>query len=233
MTGDRIERLGKIGILGGLSPDELERIDRECSWQKFEAGSEIISQQEPSTDLFFVATGCVAAKGYSKDGKEVMYTQIVGGEVFGEFSAIDGQPRSASIEAIEHSLVGRLSSGQFRALVQEHASIGLRLVELLVAKNRVLTTRLFEYYTMVVRQRLASEILRLVPNGSAERDALVIDPAPSHYEFATKLGTHREAISKELAQLAKLGMIKPGRRKIFVLDLPKLRALTQIEVARR
>lgn len=207
------------GLLAALGEGERERFLGLCHWKKYDRGEIVLHQEERSTDIYFVRSGLVAAKGYSSDGREVIYAEIGEGEAFGEFSAIDGQPRSATVEALQPSVIGRMPSAAFRDALRVFPDMALSLIENLVRKNRSLTLRVFEYSTMLVRERLQSELMRLAVRSGAHH---VIDPAPSHQEFAARLGTHREAVSKELAKLSRSGLIKTGRRKIVVIDMTGL-----------
>ena len=215
-----------VDLLADLDVGQLNEIGENCEWIRVSKGQEVISQNQLTTDAYFIVEGSVAAKGYSVEGKEVTYAEISAGQVFGEFSAIDQRPRSAAVEALEDSYLARMDSTQFRTLIVDYPVIGLKLAELLVRKNRSLTDRMFEYSTMAVHQRICTELLRMVDAGDAEGKHL-IEPAPSHYQIATKLSTHREAVSKELARLSRLGIVSSGRRKIEILDVERLRQLAQ------
>ena len=208
------------GLLAPLDEQQRQQLLAACHWKEYRRGEVVVQEGEPSTDLYLIETGLVAAKGFSVDGREVIYNEIGPGHVFGEFSAVDGHPRSATVEALENSRIGRLSSAAFREALKTYPALALALIEDLVRKNRMLTLRVFEYGTMLVRERILAELVRLaVPSD----ETFVIDPAPSHHELAARLGTHREAVSKELAKLSRSGIITTGRRRIVILDMPRLR----------
>ena len=118
----------------------------------------------------------------------------------------------------------------FRGLIASHPELGLRLAEHLVQKIRIYTNRIFEFSTMDVRHRICAELMRMVGDGQHDGIRCTIEPAPSHYQIATRLSTHREAVSRELASLASQGILEAGRQKITVLDIPRLRRTTQIEM---
>lgn len=217
-----------VDIFSELEVDQLNDIGETCEWLRVARGKEVISQKQQTTDIYFIVEGRVAAKGYSVDGKEVTYAEIAAGQIFGEFSAIDRKPRSAAIEALEDSYLARMDPGQFRRLIVDYPTIGLKLAELLVRKNRNMTERMFEYSTMVVHQRICLELLRMIDENESS-DAYLIEPAPSHYQIATRLSTHREAVSKELARLSKLGVVDSGRKKIRILDVARLRKLAHTD----
>lgn len=218
-----------VSLFDGMDADVVHDIGSRCDWMRVDKGAEIIPQKHNSTDVYFVVEGRVAAKGYSLDGKEVTYAEIGAGELFGEFSAIDKQPRSASIQALEESYLARMTSDQLRALMQLHPSLAIRICELLVAKNRSLTNRMFEYSTMAVSQRICAELLRMMEDAEMGDGAVTIKPAPSHYEIATRLSTHREAVSKELGRLGRKGIIKSGRKTIEILQPDRLRQMTSFD----
>lgn len=182
----------------------------------------IIEASEPSTDIFFVAEGAVSAKAYSTDGREVTFAHIRSGEMFGEFSAIDGKPRSARIDPLEPSLIARMRADVFRTVLLNHPSVGLLLAEHLVHKLRGLTRRVFEYSTLPVRLRVHAELLRYCETAAVDGNMAIIEPAPTHQEIANQISTHREAVSRELGQLAADGIIQTSRRRIHVLDINRL-----------
>ena len=58
------------------------------------------------------------------------------GDVFGEMSLIDDEPRSATLAADEHTEVALLSRGDFRALIRQNPDIALRLMKILSGRLR-------------------------------------------------------------------------------------------------
>jgi CRP/FNR family cyclic AMP-dependent transcriptional regulator len=219
---DRIELLRRISIFAGLTDDDLVTISRACQWSRVANNQTIIEASEPSTDIFFVAEGTVSARAYSTDGREVTFAHIRSGEMFGEFSAIDGKPRSARIDPLESSIIARMRADEFRGVLLRHPGVGLLLAQHLVCKLRGLTRRVFEYSTLPVRLRVHAELLRYCETATVDGNTAIIDPAPSHQEIATQISTHREAVSRELGQLAAEGIIRTSRRKIHVLDVARL-----------
>ncbi len=221
------ELLQKIDLLRGLDHCDYDQLKNRCSLRQHKKNSEILRKNDDSTDIFFVIEGEVIARSFSEEGKEVSFTTIKSGELFGEFSAIDGQPRSASIAAMEDSLIAQMTSKDFRELVLTTPELGLRLVELLVAKSRRLSQRIFEYGTLPVRLRVQRELVRLYDSRDGRTGGNLIQPAPSHYEIATRIATHREAVSRELGHLVSENIIELGKRKIKIRDIDRLRLISR------
>jgi DNA-binding Lrp family transcriptional regulator len=55
-----------------------------------------------------------------------------------------------------------------------------------------------------------------------ERALMRIDPAPTHAELANRIGTHREAVTREMRVLVERKIIKASRRSLEFVDLPRL-----------
>lgn len=224
MIGGKSDLLQKVSIFSGLDHENLERIVAQCGWNRVEKGCEVLQETDPTSDVFFILKGAVSAKSFSLNGKEVTYSDIRAGEMFGEFSAIDRMPRSATICATEDTVIARMTSDDFRAVLAGHPEVGLVFAEHLVVKLRKLTQRVFEFSTMSVRHRIYAELLRLCDGQGVNGEPVTIEPAPTHYEFATRISTHREAVSREFSQLEAEGVLAVSRRKILIRNTSKLQS---------
>lgn len=225
--------VGEIDLFKPLSDEQRRVLASQCAWATYGPHIEILGEGENSTDIFFVAEGEVSAKSYSASGREVTLNTIGRGKMFGEFSAVDGQPRSASIITLTNATIARMNSQAFREFLAQHPGVALLFAEHLVAKIRLLSHRVFEFSTLSASNRIRAELLRMCGQQTNVCGAISIDPAPSHYELATRLSTHREAVSRELSFLASRKVIELGRRRIRVLDFERLVALAESQEAER
>src|SRR6201995_449860 len=81
------ETLAEIGIFRELAPDVVASLSRRCRWRRYGAGQTILQYQDEGRDVFFVLQGRVCAVYYSASGREVRFSDIPAGELFGEFAA--------------------------------------------------------------------------------------------------------------------------------------------------
>jgi CRP-like cAMP-binding protein len=101
----------------------------------------------------------------------------------------------------------------------------VHLVELLVQKIRSMSERVFEVSALAVRERLRRELVRLATmNGKKEGGSITIVPAPTHYEIAARIGSHREAVTREINRLELEKVLEIGRRSIRITDMERLKA---------
>lgn len=185
-------------------------------------GEIIIGQNEADKDVYFVLDGRARVTVFSEEGKAVAFRDIESGDIFGEFAAIDGAPRSANVIATDDVEVGRIALADFRGLVEESPSFAWALLAHVTHQARSMTERIFEYSTMVVRDRLIAELLRLADAAGVVGGRAVLTPAPTHFDLANRISTHREAVSREMSRLAKLKLVSKSGGSLTLHDVERL-----------
>ena len=93
---ERLAALKRVPILAELAQAQLEQVAGACKWQDYDAAEQILSYDDPSTDVFFLASGKLRAIVYSAEGKAVIFTDLRPGAIFGEIAAIDRRADAAS-----------------------------------------------------------------------------------------------------------------------------------------
>ena len=211
-----------IAIFSGLTPAAIERIERRCAWKRFAPGEPILSYLDKSDEVFFVVLGEVRVTIHSTIGKAVSFREIGAGEIFGEFAAIDGGPRSASVEARTNCLIASMPGSTFRALLETEPGLANALLPRLIRTIRALTTRVYEFSTLAVNNRIQAELLRLANLAPRQGKSARIVPAPTHVEIASRISSHREAVTRELNRLSRIGIIERHGSALIVKDVDRL-----------
>lgn len=214
-----------ISLFEDLSDRELLPIVTACSVRNHKKDEVILGDHEQTTDLFFILSGAIRINSVTAAGREVIFTDIQAGAMFGEFSAIDQLPRSAAAVALTDCCLARMPAPLFRATLMSNNGIAVRLSELLIAKIRSMSERVFEVSALAVRERVRRELLRLAAHGIASGRQVIIKPAPTHYEIASRIGSHREAVTREFNRLQEERVIEVGRREICIVDMARLATL--------
>lgn len=214
--------LKAIAIFAGFPTDALERIQLRCAWRRYVPGEPIVDYLDASDDVFFIVAGEVRVTIYSSVGKAVSFREMAAGEIFGEFPAIDGGSRSASVEARTSCLIASMSGASFRELLKSEPRLAQALLPRLVKTIRALTTRVYEFSTLAVNNRIQAELLRLASLGPRQGKCARIVPAPTHVEIASRISTHREAVTRELNRLSRTGIIERRGGTLLVNDVDRL-----------
>ncbi len=221
------ESLHDIEIFKNLPLGDLEALAKRCQWRRFTANQEIVGYMDETRDVFFIVKGKVRAVIYSLAGKEVTFRDIGAGQIFGEFSAIDDQPRSANVVALADSLIASMSANVFWQVLTDYPEVAAATLKLLSRQLRALSERVFEFSTLAVKNRIHAELLRLARDHMQDDNTAVISPAPTHADIASRISTHREAVTREINDLARAGLIKRRSGTLEICDVTRLARLVE------
>jgi CRP-like cAMP-binding protein len=221
------ETLRGIQAFASLTSVAIASLDQAARWRRYRAGQEILGQMEQSTDVFFVVEGRVRAAAYSASGKQVTYRDIEAGDMFGEFAAIDGEPRSATVVALADTLIASLSAEKFRTVLRSEPDVAGIVLKRLTNQIRALTERVFEFSALAVENRIQAEVLRLARDHMESDNSALITPAPTHADIASRVSTHREAVTRALSDLAHRGIVERRGGDLAVLDIEALSELVE------
>jgi len=121
--------LEQMDITAGFTPEELEIFKGSLSHEIYKKGERIIFESDTDRDLFILTKGVVSIKTQLKDSNRIKRLLTYSpGVIFGEFSFLDGNPRSADVWADEYSEVLRLRLSEFERLSKENPEITTKLV---------------------------------------------------------------------------------------------------------
>ncbi len=222
MDTRQAQRLRIISLFEDLPEAELAAIAQACVTRTYDKHAQIAGEHDHATDVYFILDGAVRINSVSPAGREIIFSDLAAGDIFGEFAAIDGKPRSATIVALSDCLLARMPAEKFFALLQGNGTVAFHLIQLLVGKIRLMSERVFEVSALALRERVRRELLRLAEDGTRSGRSVVIRPAPTHYDIAARIGSHREAVTRELSRLEHERIVETGRQQIRIIDLTLL-----------
>ncbi len=188
-------------------------------------GQIIISQGASTDDVYLVVEGRVQVVIYSANGREVIMSELSEGCLFGEMAVLDERPRSASVIALTNGQMARVTGDDFLDIISKAPQSGLWLARQLSDRVRDLTKKSYDLVTLPVAVRIHDELLRLASEAGveADNDQPAMVRLPTHAALAAKIGTHREAVSRELAQLEKEGVLTRNGRNVEICSVARLR----------
>jgi CRP-like cAMP-binding protein len=201
------ETLAGIRLFRHLPAEDRKALADRCHAHRYAAKQQIVSHAEQSTDVYFIVSGQVRATIYSVGGREIAFRDLGAGEMFGDLSAIDGKPRSANVVALVDSFVISMTAKVFQEVLQTYPALAMAALQELVDLVRGLCERVIEMSTLGV--------------------TAVISPAPTHADIASRVSTHREAVTRELNQLAHIGLLERRPGALFVADVPTLARMVE------
>lgn len=219
--------LAAIELFDGLPQSELDAIDKMVRWRNVKAGEQILDRASDNRDVFLVVDGSVRIVNFSRSGREVAYAAVRAGGFFGELAAIDGEPRSATVVAIQKSVVATLSPSLFQDLLSKHPSIMMTVVRRLARIVRTCDDRIMDLSTLGAVQRVYLELLRMSKPDAAGAGYWVIYPMPPHKEIAARASTTRETVARVISQLTSDGLVEKRDKVLYLQDKDKIQAMAE------
>lgn len=131
------EFLNRVPIFANCSTDEIAAVASVAQESFFQPGQIIVTQGTPGQAFYMIIAGRVEIL---RDG--VSLGAFGPGDFFGEMSLLDSAPRSATIRALDQTSCLMLSSWDFKAVLERHPSIAIKLLEVLSRRLRVADERL-------------------------------------------------------------------------------------------
>jgi CRP-like cAMP-binding protein len=221
--------LDKIPLLAGVSAETLAQVEAVLQVRKIARGAYVLHKGSPGDHLLFVLSGRLQAVDMTEDGREIGLNLLATGDYFGELSIIDGLPRSASVIALENSLIAFLPRTQALTLIFNTPVIVERLLKRMAASIR----RAADYRTILgipnAFQRvfaLLNQFAQIAPGG-----LVVIDKLPTQQEMAIMVNTSRESVSRAIQLLTSKGVVEKDLRRLIVRRPDELRRVASNEAA--
>lgn len=221
-------KIDTIPLFSATSETFRSEMDKFLRWKSFHAGQEIINREDKNSDLLFVHKGKVRIVIYTLSGREVTLDDIEAGGFFGEMAAIDKEPRSASVIALEPSEIAFLSAERFEEGLKKESQVALRIMQRMSMIIRHANERIVELSTLGANNRIHAEILRLARKKGIEKDGKIfISPIPVHSDIAARISTVRETVARAMSDLAKQGIVTRENGVLVVHDMKRLEQMVQ------
>jgi CRP/FNR family cyclic AMP-dependent transcriptional regulator len=221
--------LSQVTLFSMLAPDELGLIAGRLQRQTFEAGKLIFEQGDRGDAMFIIRSGRVRIYSQGEEGKELTLNVYGAGDFFGEFSLIDGEPRSASAEAIEWTEAMVLQHQGLIEILADHPKIAVSLMRGLVSRLRYTTEYAEDLAFLSVNGRVASRLLELMDRHGVQGDIGVDIGVPITIPQLSGLAVAPPEVVQRILDFYELGGIltRDGDR-VTVCDPDALRGRVQM-----
>lgn len=219
--------LANVALLAELDEEARNSLAARCTWRTYNQAQEIISKENDTRDVYFIASGRARVVNWSYAGREVSFEDISAGGMFGELAAIDGAPRSATVIALETTEVGSVDPETFMAAVLAHPMTARRLMERLTAIVRRSTERIFDLSVYGANIRIYADLLRLAEAAPDGTNRAVIKPIPIHSDIAARVSTTRETVARVLGDLSRRAIVIREKDRLVIADTDTLAEMVE------
>ena len=166
-----------------------------------------ISEGEAGDSIYLVLTGTVKVFTSDVDGKEFIFGMYGPGALLGEM-ALDGQPRSASVEAVTDVTCAMVPIDELRQRIASDSDFAMKLILTLIQRGRNTTTFARRLALDSAYERLVALLQGLAND---EEGQTVVSELMSQQDIADRIGTSRDMVSKLFKGLTE-GKYRRGER---------------------
>ena len=212
---NKAEILSEIPLFSGLGEVEMQALVQRAVEKRYAADEMLFWEGEPCAGIFLIGEGSVKIFKMSPTGREMMLSLESAPSTVAELPLFDGGPYPASVRAVTPLVAYFIDKSGFYQVCRQHPDVALKILAVVGRRLRHLVMVVESMTFGSVTQRLARLLLEMSREQGSADFALPL----THQEIASRLGTVREVISRNLARFKAAGLIQVEGRKVLITDL--------------
>jgi CRP/FNR family transcriptional regulator, cyclic AMP receptor protein len=216
--------LQRVPLFSQLSGEDLDEISRVAVPRSYPKGVRVFHEGDHSDACYIVRSGDLRVTREHPDGRAIALATLGPGDIFGELAMLDGEARSASVEALTECQLLALPAADVRRLLRGSSEITVKLVVALTRRLREANERIARQSFQTVPSRVAGVLSQLTAEEAPLRGREGVTIRMTQADLAQLAGTSRESVSRFLAVLERAGVVHVGRGRVTVLEPRRLRA---------
>ena len=218
------EALKTVPLFSNLSDAELDSLSKLVLVREYEKNETIIQKHDEGNSFFSLVSGRVKVVLTDDEGKEFIVGILQPKEFFGELALLDGEPRSASVVAIEKTEVVVLRREDFLHQFTTNPAMAKKIIAVLGKRLRHANENIESLVFLDVCGRLARILLDLAnESGKKFDDGIEFTVSHSRTELANLVGTTRETLTRALKILETMGYIRIKKNTFVITNTTGLK----------
>ena len=216
-----IKTIKKNQLFIGLSDESIRNVLKEIKYyiKTYSKGEIIAHEDDECKSLALVLFGTVEIQRLYSNGKYIVLSRLLQGDVFGEalvFSKSKTYP--ATVIALNECKVLFINKEDVLKICSYEEKVLENFISLLSDKVFILNSKIKSISFKSLRQKVINYILNEIKDQKS--NSIILNNTKE--EIASLLGIPRPSLSRELISLRDLGYIEFDRKIIRVLDVESL-----------
>jgi len=214
----KIWYLENFNLLKTLSKSEKDYIDKNSSMCDVPKGNFIYFPHDESNVVYFLKKGRVKIAKYVEEGREVIFSILGAGEIFGELSLFtEGAKREEVAEAMEDCVLCKVPVGEFSKILEQNPKMNLAVTKLIGLKLVRIRNKLQTMWFKKTSHRVHSFLKILAEkHGRKVGDEIEVRLGLTHQDIANLTATNRQTVTTILRELQSQNIIIYDRRRILI-----------------
>jgi CRP/FNR family transcriptional regulator, cyclic AMP receptor protein len=207
--------LSQIALFASLSSSEALSLSQRAVERRFTGDEMLFWEGEPCAGIFLILEGSVKIFKTSAAGREMTLSIEAAPSTVAELPLFDGGPYPASVRAVGPVTALFINKADFQQVCRQNPDVALKILAVVGRRLRHLVGVVESITFGSVTERLARLLLEASREAAAD-DAF--DFPVTHQELASRLGTVREVVSRNLARFRAEGLVRIDDRRVHILD---------------
>jgi CRP/FNR family transcriptional regulator len=207
-------------MLSAVPAPELEPLADAARARRYRPGDLVVAEGDPAPPVLLLLEGRVRVyRGSAKGRQQTLARLAAGAAVYLPPAYAKDRSAPATAEASCPTLLLEIAQSQFRSVTSQSPALALAVMGELSGRLRHFVDLTHDLGLRTVRGRLSRFLV--------QESRLGHPVQLSHADIASSIGSVREVVSRAVGALERDGLIRVGRERIAVLDLPGLEALAE------
>jgi CRP/FNR family transcriptional regulator len=206
--------LSQIPLFAGLTEGEVQALAHRAVERRFGPDEMLFWEGEPCAGIFLIVQGSVKIFKTSPGGREMMLALEGAPTTVAELPLFDGGSYPASVRAVGPVVSLFINKNDFQQVCRHYPDVALKVLAVVGRRLRHLVGIVEAITFGSVTQRLA----RLLLDASREAGGDEFEFSLTHQELASRLGTVREVVSRNLARFRAEGLIRIQEHQLRIQD---------------
>jgi CRP-like cAMP-binding protein len=197
--------------------EELARADLRVAERRLEARETIYAPGDPDGHLHFLLEGTVRLYKIYGEYKEATVALLTEGDVFGELSLEETPRQNTFAEAVTDARVAVVRKSVLKEAIKRRPEFALKLFFSFSERFRQSDETIGSLLNREVSARLLTLLSHLGERfGEPVGSATILKVRLTHQDLANMIFSTREAVSKEMSEFQRAGLIEMRDRRISV-----------------
>jgi CRP/FNR family transcriptional regulator, cyclic AMP receptor protein len=207
--------LAEIPLFAGFPEEELDLLLKSAIKRSLPKGTYLFREGEVADAMYILLDGHTRSFTSDNQGKEFVFKIGEPGDVFGEISLLDDEPRGWTTQAVEDSTFLMFTKHDFLASIERYPSVKDLVIRNLALIVRKLSATMKNLALLDVYGRVRTLLESL--SEEVDGQVMIIQPL-TQQAIADRVGSSREMIARILKELVFGGYIRLENKKIVILQ---------------
>ena len=224
MKSSRADILRASGAFDGVPEEQLARFAAACRVRRYANGELIVARGLPPEGPAVVIHGAIRMASLNAEGREVVYSLVQPGKVWGIVAALDGLGATHETRASGATEILVIPRAAFLAILDAEPRLYAYFARALCHRLRKAHGMVDEFAMVPLRQRLARQLCVLA---SSEHDSDGAKVPFTQAEIGVMLSASRPTVNRELRRMEDEGLVELSYRGVRVRHFDRLLAVCE------